>query len=127
RLRAGCACGTAPATTITPATNAATSPRFISLGGRRPARQREREDVRARRGAEEAAAAGGDNDVLPAVLAEEGHRRGVRARRQFRLPQLPAGLRLEGAETAVDRRADEDHAAGGCDAAADVQRAGLVE
>ena len=42
-------------------------------------------------------------------------------------PQLLAGPRLEGAEAAVDRRADEDQAAGGRDAAADVERAGLVE
>src|SRR3954469_2916676 len=94
---------------------------------RRAARQRERQDVRAGRGAEETAAAGRDDHVLPAVLAEKRHRRDVRARRQLGLPQLPAALRLEGAEAAVDGRADEDDAAGGGDAAADVERAGLVE
>src|SRR3954462_14140403 len=93
----------------------------------RAARQRERQDVRAGRGAEETAAAGRDDHVLPAVLAEKRHRRDVRARRQLGLPQLPAALRLEGAEAAVDRGADEDDAAGGGDAAADVERAGLVE
>src|SRR4051812_4550251 len=91
------------------------------------ARQREGEDVRARRSAEETAAAGGDDHILPAVLAEKGHRRNVGAGRQFRLPQLLAGLRFEGAEAAVDRGADEDDAAGGGDAAADVERAGVVE
>src|SRR5207249_4005532 len=38
-----------------------------------------------------------------------------------------AALRFERAEAAIDRRADEEHAAGGHDAAADVRRAGLVE
>ena len=44
-----------------------------------------------------------------------------------RSPRLLPGPRLERAEAAIDRRADEDRAAGRRDAAADVQSAGLVE
>src|SRR5262249_46513212 len=41
--------------------------------------ERESDYLRSRRCAEEAAAARGDGDILPSVLAEKGHRRGVRA------------------------------------------------
>src|SRR5205809_1364498 len=98
---------------MTPAANAAINVCLNgSPGGRRRPRQREREDLRPGRCAQEAAATGGDDDVLAAVLAEKRHRRGVRAGGQLGLPQLLPGPRLEGAETAVDRRADEDDAAG---------------
>src|SRR5439155_1517308 len=76
---------------------------------------------------QETPTAGGDDDVLAAVLAEERDRRGVRAGRQVSLPELPACFRLEGPEAAIDCRADENDAAGCRDAAADVQRARLVE
>src|SRR5439155_18138884 len=89
--------------------------------------ERERHDLGAGRRAEKAAAAGGHDHVLPAVLAEEGHRHGVRARRKLGLPELLAALGFERAEAAIDRRADEEHTAGGHDAAADVGRAGPVK
>ena len=48
--------------------------------------------------------------------------------------RLPHGLalreqltRFERAEATIDSRADEDHASGGRNAAAEIQRAGLVE
>src|SRR4030095_4716573 len=87
--------------------------------------QRERDDLRSRRRAQVAAAAGGDDDVLTLVLAEERHGDGVRAGVELRLPELLARLRFERAEPAVDGGADEDQAAGGGDAAADVQGPGV--
>ena len=90
-------------------------------------RQRERDDaVVGHRVAEEAAAGGRDDDVLPAVAAFVGHRRRLRRARQLVRPQLLAGLRVERAEAAVVGRADEDQPAGGRDRAAVAGTAGLL-
>src|SRR5207248_8387888 len=78
------------------------------------------------RRAEEASPAGSNDDVLAAVLAHEGHRDRVRAGLERRLPELPAVL-IERAKTRVVGRADEDHAARGDDAAAQAERAGVIE
>src|SRR3954464_2505547 len=90
-------------------------------------RERERQNLRTWSRAQITATAGGDDDVLALILAEECHRYRVGARRQLRFPQLPAGARIERAESTVDRRADENQAARSGDAAADVERTGVGE
>ena len=68
---------------------------------------------------------GGNHHVLRAVLAHVGHRSRVAAGRKLRHPQFTTGLGVEGAEAVIVGRADEDEAAGGGDAAAEIARAGL--
>src|SRR6476660_8049696 len=90
-------------------------------------RKREGDNLRAGRCAEIAAASRRDDHILPAVFAKERHRDGVRARVELGFPELFAGPRVERAESAVNRGADEDQAAGSRDAAADVQRSGVAK
>src|SRR5262245_47839513 len=66
-----------------------------------PLAQREGHDCVAPRRAHLAVATGGDDDVLAAVRQAVGHRRGLAAGGQAPLPQLAAGLGIEGAEIVV--------------------------
>ena len=96
------------------------------VGQTRGFAQRKRDDLRAGRRSEEAATAGRDDDILASVLARrtssESNGRSPRAWS----PTAVFRTRVECAEPLVHRRADEDHAAGGDDAAADVERAGVL-
>ena len=73
------------------------------------------------------ASAGDRRDVLLAVRALIRQRRHQHIVVERRLPQLLAGLRVEGAETEVGRGADEDEPARGGDRAAVVHRRAGVE
>src|ERR1700682_6355339 len=88
-------------------------------------RKREGDNLRAGRRAEIAAATRRNHHVLPAVFTKKRHRHRVRTRVELRFPELLTGSRVERAETAVDRRADEDQAAARGDAPADVERTGV--
>ncbi len=89
--------------------------------------KRVRDDLVARGRAEEPAAVGADDDVLLAVAAHVGGRCALRRHRQLVAPQFLAVPRVERAEPAVDRRADEHEIAGRRDRAAGVRRAGRLD
>src|SRR4029079_13581215 len=82
-------------------------------------RQREGDERVVERRDRQAVAAGADQHVLAPVWAPVGHRPRPRAGGQLVLPQLLAGLDVEGTEAAVDGAADEHQPAGGRDGAAE--------
>src|SRR5215471_5391591 len=49
-----------------------------------------------------------DHELLPALLAHESHRRGMRASRQLRYPKFLTVIFVECAKAAVVGRADEN-------------------
>src|SRR4030095_7195877 len=89
-------------------------------------RESEGNDLRASWGCKKAPAAGRDDDVLPTVFTHEGHRTRMSARLERRLPQLVTGF-VERTEALVGRGTNENNAACGHDAPADVERARLIE
>src|SRR3954471_9994049 len=94
--------------------------------GRRPG-QRECRNLRTRRRVQIAAATGGDDDVLARVFADKRHRDGMSAGLELDFPQQFAVSRIERAKTTIVGGADKQQTAGGGDASAHVQRAGLVK
>src|SRR5204863_5941549 len=64
----------------------------------------------------------GDDNVLPAVLAHEGHRRRAAGGFELRVPELLPRLRIEGSEPRILRRADEHEPARRRDGTAEVGR-----
>ena len=94
---------------------------------RRRGRQREGDELGSRRRLQVSAATGGDDDVLPAILAHERHGHRMRRCVERHFPQLFSGFRFERAQAAVGGRADEDQPARRRDAAAEVQRARAID
>src|SRR4029077_8469246 len=69
--------------------------------------------------------AGSDHEVLLSICCQPvGHRRGVCAGRELRLPELFTGFEVKAADVGIGGAGDEHHTACGDDGAAEADRAG---